>query len=71
MVFGRENRRDDNARTGRLLDAVDAAFDQDGTAAYRDDRFVTALMDGLGTDKAAEAAGNYPPAGHGYPKRRR
>lgn len=71
MGFRRETRRDDNDRTGRLLDAADAAFDHDGTAAYRDDDFVTALMDGLGTDKAAEAAGQYPPAGHGYPRRRR
>jgi hypothetical protein len=69
VAIRRETRRDDNERTTRLLDAVDAAFDQDGTAAYRDDEFVTALVNGLGTDRAAEAAGNYPPAGHGYSRR--
>ncbi|WP_405747779.1 hypothetical protein [Streptomyces canus] len=67
MGLRRETRADDNDRTGRMLDAVDAAFD--GSIAGRDEAFVTALVNGLGTDKAAEAAGNYPPAGHGYPRR--
>lgn len=58
----RETRADDNNRTGRLLDYADAAYD-------RDPEFIGVLLDGLATDKAAEAAGNYPPAGHGYPKR--
>ena len=68
MGLLRETRSDDNDRTGRMLDAVDAAFD--GPIASRDEAFVTTLVNGLGTDKAAEAAGNYPPAGHGYPRRR-
>ncbi|MDH6448206.1 hypothetical protein M2155_000614 [Streptomyces sp. SAI-119] len=68
MGLLRETRADDNDRTGRMLDAVDRAFD--GRIADRDEDFVTALVNGLGTDKAAEVAGNYPPAGHGYPRRR-
>ncbi|WP_406122980.1 hypothetical protein OHQ89_12470 [Streptomyces canus] len=68
MGLLRETRSDDNDRTGRMLDAVDAAFD--GPIGGRDEAFVTALVNGLGTDKAAEAAGQYPPAGHGYPRRR-
>ena len=68
MGLLRETRADDNDRTGRMLDAVDRAFD--GRIDDRDEEFVIALVNGLGTDKAAEAAGNYPPAGHGYPRRR-
>jgi hypothetical protein len=64
MAFFRENSRDDNERTERLLDAADIAFgDAPATA------FETVVTTGLGTDKAAAAAGNYPPAGHGYPRR--
>lgn len=64
----RENRRHDDARTGRLLDQADNAFDREpanGLAAH----FADVVMEGLMTDKAAAAAGNYPPAGHDYPKR--
>ena len=66
MSLRRENRRDDNRRTGNLLDAADAAFDHGGTAAYHDPDFTDVLMEGLMTDKATPA---YPPAGHTYPKR--
>lgn len=61
----RENRRDDNARTGRLLDSADIAFDRkppNGLAADFED----VVMEGLMTDKAVSV---YPPTGHGYPKR--
>jgi hypothetical protein len=64
MRIRRESPADDNERTERLLDAADNAFgNADGSA------FETVVMTGLGTDKAAAAAGNYPPAGHSYPKR--
>lgn len=61
----RETPADDNRRTGDLLDAFDNASAIDGL----DEDFQDVLMNGLMTDKAAAAAGNYPPAGHGYPRR--
>jgi hypothetical protein len=64
MGFRRETPADDNNRTERLLDQADTAFG-DATATA----FETVVTTGLGTDKAAAAAGNYPPAGHGYPRR--
>lgn len=68
MRFRRENRSDDNARTIRLLDQSDAAFEREPANRLEAD-FSSALVNGLATDKAAEAAGNYPPAGHGYPRK--
>lgn len=56
----RETRTDDNRRTIRLLDHADAGF-----GASTDPAFENVVMEGLMTDKAAAAAGNYPPAGHG------
>ena len=68
MKLFRETRTDDNARTGRLLDAADVAFEHEPTTQLaRDFEFVVA--EGLLTDRAAEAAGVYPPAGHTYPRR--
>lgn len=64
MAFRRETRSDDDARTGRLLDHVDRGLDNEPSSA-----FSAALLDGLVSDKAAEAAGHYPPAGHGYPRK--
>lgn len=64
MGLRRETRRDDNDRTIRLLDQADAGFGAGAGSTFED-----VVMDGLMTDKAAAAAGNYPPAGHGYPKR--
>lgn len=61
----RENRRDDNDRTSRLLDSADVAFDRqpaNGLAAHFED----VVMEGLMTDKATSV---YPPTGHNYPKR--
>jgi hypothetical protein len=64
MGFRRETPADDNNRTERLLDQADTAFgDAPATA------FETVVTTGLGTDKAAAVAGNYPPSGHGYPRR--
>lgn len=64
MGFRRENRRDDNDRTGRLLDCWDAAEGRYGDPAFDD-----VIGDGLVSDKAEAAAGRYPPAGHGYPRK--
>lgn len=50
----------DDARTCKLLDAADNAFDTDESA------FVDVVMDGLMSDKATRP---YPPAGHTYPKK--
>lgn len=68
MSLRRETPRHDDRRTRGLLDAADNAFDREpanGLAA----EFQDVVMEGLMTDKAAAAAGNYPPAGHTYPKR--
>ena len=56
----RETPTDDNARTIRLLDAADTAFETD------DSHFADIVMTGLGTDKATRP---YPPTGHDYPRR--
>ncbi|MET7687996.1 hypothetical protein ABZT06_08445 [Streptomyces sp. NPDC005483] len=64
MGFRRETPADDNRRTGNLIDA----FDNAASNGLEED-FEDVLMTGLMTDKAAAAAGNYPPAGHGYPRR--
>ena len=64
MASRRENARDDDERTGRLLDHVDRDLDNEPSSA-----FSAALLDGLVSDKAAAAAGNYPPPGHGYPRK--
>ncbi|MGW1744558.1 hypothetical protein ACWCRD_02850 [Streptomyces sp. NPDC002092] len=64
MGIRRESRRDDDQRTGRLLDHMDASYGH-----YSDPDFNDVVMDGLISDKAEAAAGRYPPAGHGYPKK--
>lgn len=66
--FRRENRSHDDRRTRDLLDAADTAFDREPDTGLAAD-FQDVVMEGLMTDKAAAAAGNYPPAGHGYPRR--
>ncbi|MGW5003788.1 hypothetical protein ACWEP8_39760 [Streptomyces hydrogenans] len=69
----RETRTDDEARTRRLLDAADIAFDlgpvPDWDVFDEDDwaaDFEAVVMEGLLTDVEAAV---YPPAGHTYPKR--
>ena len=64
MGIRRENHRDDDDRTCRLLDAWDAA-----EGRYGDPAFDAVVGDGLVSDKAEAAAGNYPPRGHGYPRK--
>lgn len=65
MSFRRETKREDDARTGALLDAVDKAFDYDGLAQYDDPDFEDVVLFGIAGDPAQQ----YPPAGHNYPKR--
>ncbi|WP_228982459.1 hypothetical protein [Streptomyces sp. DH12] len=55
----------DDARTRRLLDRADDAFECEPTTGLDAD-FQSVVMEGLMTDKAAET---YPPTGHGYPRR--
>lgn len=65
MRFRRETPADDQARTVRLLDHSDKAFERepaDGLAV----EFEAVVMEGLLTDRAVPT---YPPAGHGYPRK--
>lgn len=65
MKFRRETRAHDNARTERLLDASDVAFEREpGSELHAD--FESVVMEGLLTDRAVPT---YPPAGHGYPRK--
>lgn len=64
----RENWRDDERRTGRLLDSLDGAFahrtgDPCADADLTD--FEETVLFGVGNDPGQP----YPPAGHGYPRR--
>jgi len=61
----RETRADDNARTIRLLDASDVAFEREPADDLALD-FESVVMEGLLTDRAVPT---YPPAGHGYPRK--
>lgn len=69
MSFRRETRNEDDMRTGALLDALDNATSKDPSLDDADNEFSYALVSGLCSDKAAEAAGHYPPTGHRYPRR--
>jgi len=60
MSFWRETRDDDQMRTQSLLTALDA--DESGT----DPQFDAVVTTGLA---CGEACTEYPPAGHGYPRR--
>lgn len=61
-MFSRRER--DEARTGRLLDAVDAAFDDDPGATFEDGSFESVVLHGVAYDPTQP----YPPAGHPYPR---
>lgn len=65
MKFRRETRAEDNARTVRLLDASDRAFEREPATRLHED-FESVVMEGLLTDRAVPV---YPPSGHTYPKR--
>lgn len=62
MFRRRETAADDTARTGRLLDSLDAAYD--GTEGEITD-FEEVIISATG----AECYSPYPPPGHGYPRR--
>lgn len=61
----RETRAEDNARTERLLDVADIAFEQEPVTELHHD-FESVVMEGLLTDRAVPV---YPPAGHTFPRR--
>ncbi|MGW3143676.1 hypothetical protein ACWDG1_03115 [Streptomyces sp. NPDC001177] len=63
--FTFESPGDDDARTGRLLDAADIAFEHEPTSTLAAD-FEAVVMEGLLTDRYVPI---YPPAGHSYPRR--
>lgn len=68
MGFRRENKRDDDARTGRLLDGLETAYAvRTGDPVNGGDLtdFEETVLFGVGYDPAQP----YPPAGHKYPKR--
>lgn len=60
-----ETPADDNARTLRLLDQSDTAFESEPTTQTGAD-FEAVVMEGLLTDRSVPT---YPPAGHTYPRR--
>ncbi|MFE9484643.1 hypothetical protein ACFYNM_39450 [Streptomyces spororaveus] len=65
-----ESKKDDDARTYRLLDGLETAYaartgDPCGDEDLTD--FEETVLFGVGYDQAA----GYPPAGHSYPKRGR
>jgi hypothetical protein len=55
----------DDARTVRLVDALDAAAEADPSMQFEGDSFEAVLADGLNCGKCAPV---YPPPGHGYPR---
>lgn len=63
MRCRRETRADDKARTGRLLDVADRAFECEPASEVAAD-FEAIVMEGLLSDQAAPV---YPPPGHTYP----
>jgi hypothetical protein len=68
MFRRRENRTDDNARTGRLLDGLEAAYaarTSDPVDGGPVDDFESVILSAAG----AEVTSPYPPPGHGYPRR--
>ncbi|MDL2080775.1 hypothetical protein QNN03_30455 [Streptomyces sp. GXMU-J15] len=60
-----ESPGEDRARTERLLDAADIAFEYEPATDLAAD-FEAVVMEGLLADQAAAV---YPPAGHSYPRR--
>lgn len=60
-----ETPTDDNARTNRLLDHADTAFEHEPATQLHED-FEAIVMEGLLTDRAVTT---YPPTGHTYPRR--
>jgi hypothetical protein len=65
MIRHHETPADDNARTSRLRDHADTAFEHEPATELHAD-FEAIVMEGLLTDRATPT---YPPAGHTYPRR--
>lgn len=65
MKLRRETRVEDNARTERLLDCADVAFERESATQIGAD-FEGVVMEGLLSDRAVPV---YPPPGHGFPRR--
>lgn len=70
MGLRRETKRDDDARTGRLLDGLDAAY-AIRTGDPVDGGDMTDFEETVLFSVAGDPAQPYPPPGHGYPKRGR
>jgi hypothetical protein len=68
MGLRRENSRDDQKRTGRLLDGLDNAFAA-RTGDICADVDLTEFEETVLFSVAGDPAQPYPPTGHGYPKR--
>lgn len=65
MKLSRETPAEDDARTGRLLDHADIAFEYEPTTELHEN-FEAVVMEGLLTDRYVPV---YPPVGHAYPRR--
>lgn len=66
MNFFRETKKDDDARTGRLLDALDAYSEaRDPHHLVPLDEFEETALFAI----AGDPSQLYPPAGHTYPKK--
>jgi len=64
--FRSESKTDDDRRTNRLLDSLDAAHEaRTGGVSNELTDFEETVLHGVGYHPATQ----YPPAGHGYPKR--
>ncbi|MCY0922873.1 hypothetical protein OS965_32820 [Streptomyces sp. H27-G5] len=70
-IFRRsESKQDDDARTTRLLDGLETAYEArtgDACSSIPLDDFEETVLFGVGYDQRNA----YPPAGHTYPKRGR
>ncbi|MBZ6107324.1 hypothetical protein [Streptomyces olivaceus] len=64
LFRSREDHQDDQDRTGRLLDSLDAAYAH-ATGEITDFEDVVICATGAEVDGTP-----YPPPGHGYPRRR-
>ncbi|MER5890742.1 hypothetical protein ABT160_43565 [Streptomyces sp. NPDC001941] len=68
MGWRRENKAHDDARTGRLLDGVEAAYAA-RTGDPCGDQELTAFEEIALFASAPDPREPYPPAGHDYPRR--
>lgn len=66
MGFRRETADEDRLRSNGLLDALDRASEMRPDPDAELDQFETVILFGVANDPAQP----YPPAGHGYPRRK-